>query len=370
LKKRKIIVSVISDLLSDQRVHRVCSFLEENGWEVILVGRQSRKSKPLEERRYTALRLPVYFKKGILFYAEFNLRLFFMLLFSKADAYLSNDLDTLVPNFIISRLKNKKLFYDSHEYFTGMPELAGKKFKTSIWKSIEKKLLPRIKDPYTVNGSVAAKYREDYGVEMKVVRSLPVYEEIPVSDETLFPAGKTILLLQGAGINMDRGAEELIQSMQLLPEKFLLYLIGSGEVWESLKILTRELNLEDKVCFIEKLPFQKLKYYTRQAHLGFSLDKPNSINYQVSLPNKIFDYIHAGIPVIASDIFEVRKVVEQYKIGTIIKEVNPELIAGAVIDMFSDPQKYNALKNNAAVAAKELCWQHEQNILKEIYKVL
>jgi glycosyltransferase involved in cell wall biosynthesis len=366
LKNKKIIVSVISDLVSDQRVHRVCSFLQEEGWNVFLTGRKN-NSQPLEIRQYVTSRIHVFFKSGIMFYAEFNLKLFFRLLFSEADAYLSNDLDTLLPNYLVSKLKNKKLFYDTHEYFTGVPELAGKKFKRNTWKSLERFLLPRVKNIYTVNTSVAEKYRQDYAVQMKVVRNVPVYEETNENAEQLYPPGKTILLLQGAGINIQRGAEELVQCMQLLPDKYLLYFIGSGDCWDMLKSITHKLALENKVHFIEKIPFQKLRSYTKQAHLGFSLDKPVSLNYQLSLPNKIFDYIHAGIPVIASDIYEVKKIIQTYETGKVIDEVSPEKIANAVTEIFSDPAAYEKMKSNALLAAKELCWQKEKYILKEIY---
>jgi glycosyltransferase involved in cell wall biosynthesis len=369
LNNKKIIVSVISDLVSDQRVHRVCSFLHEEGYKVHLVGRKNKNSQPLEVRNYNTDRIPVFFKKGVLFYTEFNLKLLFRLIFSKADAYLSNDLDTLLPNFLVSRLKNKKLYYDTHEYFTGVPELAGERFKRNAWRSLEKFLLPRLQNIYTVNASVAAKYKEDYGVQMKVVRNLPVYEETQIDTKQLFPESKTILLLQGAGINVQRGAEELIKSMQLLPDKYLLYFIGSGDCWDNLKLLTHGLALENKVKFIEKVPFQKLREYTRQAHLGFSLDKPISVNYQLSLPNKIFDYLHAGVPVVASPVFEVKKIIETYNTGKIIDEVSPEKIAIAINEIFADPVNYERMKYNSIIASKELCWQNEKYILKQIYGI-
>jgi glycosyltransferase involved in cell wall biosynthesis len=332
------------------------------------VGREGSKA-PLNKRSYYAERLPMWFSKGVLTYSEFNARLFFRLLFSNADIFVANDLDTLLPNYIVSKLKGKKLFYDSHEYFTGVPELENNTAKRKAWQKLEKILLPKLKNMYTVNGSVAAKYKEVYGVDMKVVRNLPVYEPILPPEEMVFPEGKKILLLQGAGINIQRGAEELVESMRYLPDEFLLYLIGSGDCWDKLKQLTSDLKLEEKVKFIEKIPFQELKKYTAQAHLGFSLDKPLSLNYQLSLPNKIFDYIHAGVPVLASDIFEVRKIIETWNLGSIIMEVSPQSIANAVKDIFSNDLRYQQWKENCLIAAQELNWQKEKNILKQIYSL-
>jgi glycosyltransferase involved in cell wall biosynthesis len=333
---------------------------------VELVGRESSKA-PLNKRSYYAERLPMWFSKGVLTYSEFNARLFFRLLFSDAAIFVANDLDTLLPNYLVSKIKGKKLFYDSHEYFTGVPELQDNPVKRKAWQKLESFLLPKLKNIYTVNESIAGKYKEVYGVEMKVIRNLPLYEPQDHTSQRLFPEGKKILLLQGAGINIQRGAEELLESMLYLPDNFLLYFIGSGDCWEKLKQLAADLKLQEKVKFIEKIPFQELKKYTAQAHLGLSLDKPISLNYQLSLPNKIFDYIHAGVPVLTSDIFEVRKIIETWNVGSIVKEITPEAIAAAVKDIFSNESRYQQWKENCQIAAMELNWQKEKNILKQIY---
>ncbi|MGC9355288.1 MAG: glycosyltransferase, partial [Mariniphaga sp.] len=121
--KKRIIVSVTSDLVSDNRVHKTCTTLTEMGFEVLLVGRKLPDSQPLSPRIYSAKRLKLLFRKGPLFYACLNLRLFCLLLFSKFDLLLANDLDTLPANFLASKLKNRPLVYDSHEFFTEVPEL-------------------------------------------------------------------------------------------------------------------------------------------------------------------------------------------------------------------------------------------------------
>lgn len=369
MKRKRVIVSVISDLVSDQRVDRVSSYLHENGFDVLLVGRRTKKSLPLEKRPYKTNRIRCYFSKGVLKYAEFNMKLFFKLVFKRTGILLSNDLDTLVPNYILSKLRRKKLFYDTHEYFTGMPELQNKPVKKKIWKRVEKLILPKLEHIYTVSKSVADQYEKDYGIRMKVVRNVPLLSgKSENTTEKNFPEGKKILLLQGSGINKDRGAEELIQSMQLLPENFLLVLIGAGECWENLKKLCLSLGLKNKVRFIEKVPFTGLKKYTAQAWLGFSLDKPVSLNYRLSLPNKIFDYIHAGVPVLASEINEVKRILDTYQVGTTINEVTPQALATTILSIFNNGQQYETWKQNTAKTAEELCWQKEQLVLKEIFE--
>lgn len=365
--KKKIVVSVISDLVSDQRVHKVCLYLVANDFEVNLIGRENKKSLPVEHRSYKTERIFCYFNNGVLLYAEFMIKLFFKLFAKKTDVFLANDLDTLLPNYLVATSKNKKLVYDSHEYFTGVPELEKTVTKKRIWKGFENFILPKIKYAYTVNQSIADLYGSEYGINMKVVRNVPLLQPQAQDFKKLYPEDKIILLLQGAGINEERGAEELIESMQLLPDKFNLYLIGSGTCWEKLKISTKKLQLQERVTFIEKLPFDQLRHYTEQAHLGLSLDKPVSLNYQLSLPNKIFDYIHAGIPVLASPVVEVKNIIENFEVGTTINEVTPNCIAAAVTDVFNNPSLYDYWKANTSKAAEILCWQNEQKVLDEIF---
>ena len=122
MTKQKIIVSVTNDLSTDQRVDKICNTLLELNFDVVLIGRKLPNSIRVK-RVYSTRRFKLWFNKGALFYANYNIRLFFFLLFNKTDALWSNDLDTLLPNYLISKWKNKKLIFDSHEYFTEVPEL-------------------------------------------------------------------------------------------------------------------------------------------------------------------------------------------------------------------------------------------------------
>jgi len=365
---KKITVSVISDLTTDQRVIRICSTLQQMGFHVTVIAREFSNSLPLEQYPFAAKRLRCHWRKGIMQYAEFNLRLLFNLLWCKTDYFLSNDLDTLGPNFFVSKLRRKKIFYDTHEYFTGVPELRHSHFKRKCWKALENIIFPKLKIVYTVNESVKNKYKEEYGNEIGIVRNVPVTTISATSPRPESWQDKIVLLLQGAGINEGRGGLELMQAMQLLPDNYLLVYIGSGNQWELLQQKRTEWELESSVEMIGKLPPSKLKQYTPHAHIGFSLDSFEDLNCLFNLPNKIFDYIHAGVPIIATDIPEVGNILKQYGVGIRLINNNPEAIAAAVKEMMKDEAGYQLYKYNCAAAAKELCWENEKEKLITIYK--
>ncbi len=360
---------MINDLGSEQRVHKVCLFLLKKGYDVTLVGRRQRKSATLSERPYGTKRMFLLFEKGPLFYAEYNFRLFLLLLFRKADLLVSNDLDTLLPNTLISGLKGSRLVYDSHEYFTGVPELEGKKFKKGLWKRIERYCFRRLKTMYTVNDSIAKLYGDEYGLKPKVVRNFPVYEELPVKpDRKKFslPEDRKIILYQGS-VNVDRGVKEAIEAMKLVSDAILL-IVGGGDILDEMYSLAEEQNKKElKIIFYKKVPFEQLREITVLADTGISLDKDTNINYRYSLPNKIFDYVHCGVPVLASPLPEIKKIFAMYDIGALTESHSPVHIAERMSYMLSSPERLKAWKANCLQAAKELCWQNEEKVLEEVY---
>ena len=365
------IVSVINDLSTDQRVHKVCTTLTNMGYDVTLIGRKQRKSLPLAAREYKTKRMFLIFEKGPLFYLIFQKRLFWHLLFHKADVLVANDLDTLLPNYLISKLKGSSLVYDSHELFCEVPELQSSPAKRKIWKRLEKWIFPKLKNVFTVNNSIASIYSKEYNVEVKVIRNMPLLAkskiiEVKTKAELGLPAYKKIIVLQGTGINIDRGAEEAVQAMQYVTNAVLV-IIGSGDVIHILKQMAIDLKLSDKVLFIGKVPFEKLIQYTRLADLGLTLDKDTNINYHFSLPNKLFDYLHAGVPVLSSDLIEIKNIILEYEIGDIIESHQPHHIAEKINDILNNETKLQVWKKNTTIAAAKLNWETEEQQLKSVY---
>ncbi len=366
---KKVSLSVINDLVTDNRVHKVAVSLQKMGFSPVLIGRLLPESQPIE-REYQTHRMKLLFRKGPLFYLEYNLRLLFFLLKSKADVYVANDLDTLAANFLASAIRRKPLVYDSHEYFTEVPELIGRPVVRAVWARLEKMLVPRVDAAYTVCNSIAEAYREQYKVDFKVVRNLPVCsatERIthPMTRSHRMGNSSKIILYQGA-LNLGRGIEAAIRSMQYL-EEAELWLVGDGDLTAQLKELVADLQLDNKVRFLGRLPIHQLHEVTLQADLGISLEEDLGLNYRFALPNKLFDYIQAGVPVLVSDLPEMRSVVEHYGIGTVAGTHRRKELAELMKVALFDQEKRQMWKLNLPVAATELCWQNEEKVLQDIY---
>ena len=367
---KRVIVSVINDLVTDQRVNKSCLTLQKAGYEVLLVGRKQRKSPPMDERPYASHRMKLLFEKGPCFYAEYNIRLFFFLLFHRANLLLSNDLDTILPNFFVSRLKGIKMIYDSHEYFTETPELIHRPKVQRVWKRIEEFAVPKLGEMITVCDSIADLFREKYGVKVHVIRNIPPQKALPPKGDKAelgLPLDKHLLVLQGSGINIQRGAEELVQAMQYLDDCHLM-IIGGGDVLPILKQMVVDLNIADRVRFLPRMSYANMMAYTQNAELGFCLDKDTNLNYRFSLPNKLFDFIQAGVPIIASHLTEIEKIIRKYDLGVFVENHDPKTIATTIRDGLSDTERIKAWKANLAQAAADLRWENEEQKLLEIYR--
>lgn len=363
---RSAVVAVTNDLTTDRRVARTCDVLRECNYKIVLVGRRKDSDAAIPEAD-KVVRMRMWFGRGPLFYAEYNIRLFLLLMTNSCDLVVSNDLDTLLACWLAHRMKGCDLVYDSHEYFTEVPELKGR-FARRVWLSIERFIFPKLKHVITVNGSIAAAYNDAYGVEPVVVRNLgsrPKLDDVPTRAELGLPIDKVILILQGSGINVDRGAEELVLAMKRLPNTYLL-LIGGGDAWDSLRKSISHFDLSNRIRMIERLPYEEMMGYTINADIGLSLDKDSGLNYRFSLPNKLFDYHYAGLAIVASDLPEVSGIVRGFDSGVLIDEVTPETIQGAVEFLLSNPEELARLKQNAKFAAAELDPQIERGRLKDV----
>jgi glycosyltransferase involved in cell wall biosynthesis len=158
----------------------------------------------------------------------------------------------------------------------------------------------------------------------------------------------------------------MVEAMKWIDAIFLV--VGTGDVIKPLRKRVEFLNLSSKIIFTGKVPFEELISYTKIADVGVTLDKDTNLNYKYSLPNKLFDYIQADLPVIASDLIEVRKIIEKYNVGLILSSYDPEKMAQEINNYLNNNSLFSLTKKNVEIAKKELVWENEKQVLIDCYK--
>lgn len=358
----RIFVLVSNDLVHDQRVRKTCGTLNRLGWETSLLGRLLPHSEPLPTGVH-GTRLRLFFQRGGLFYAALQVRFFCFLLFRRMDGIWANDLDTLLPAYLVSRIRRVPLVYDSHEFFTEAAGLTHRRFQRSVWLAVERWLHPKVRAVLTVNDSIAAGLQERYphakSGRPRVLRNMPVRAPRAMVDgreafsEAGIPTDRPIALLQGAFMDTDRGIREAVEAARGQAH-FRLVLIGAGPEWEWARQEQTGADLAQSLFCLSKQPYEVLRRFTASADVGLSLDKGVHGNYLLSLPNKLFDYIHAGIPVVASPLPEVEKVVKGWDVGVIAAGHDPQSIRTAIETVLQQPRSH--WEQACARAAESLHW--------------
>lgn len=338
------------------------------GYDVTIAGRVLANSKSLADRPYKTRRFKLLFKKGPLFYACLNIRLFLYLLFAEVDIILSNDLDTLLAGKLVAKIRNIKLVYDSHELFPEVPELVNRPIIKSIWTFLEKRLIRKIDLRITVSPSIASYYKDLYGVSFAVIRNAGKFRALNEIKTATSEENKYTIIYQGA-LNIGRGIELAILSMNYL-EDVQLIIAGTGDIEDELKEMASELTSQSRIIFTGRLSFDEMWEYTRMADLGLSLEEDLGLNYRFALPNKLFDYIQARIPVIVSDLPEMKSVTQHYRIGEILEHRAPDKLAALIKIMLKETIPSGKYKENLEKAAQELNWEKEGQKIAELMKLL
>jgi glycosyltransferase involved in cell wall biosynthesis len=361
IRTKKIVLTATSDLTNDSRLIRICTTLSTSGYDVLLIGRRLKNSLPLNGLPYRQKRLRCLFNRTMLFYAEFNMRLLFRLLFTRADIIVANDYDTLPGATLAALLKGKRLVFDSHEYFTEVPELEGRGMVRRVWAAVGRLCIPRASLCYTVSESLAVELTRLYRKEFMVIRNVPLLDESP--GERSSRTNPPILLYQGA-LNSGRCIEDYIECMNEIDGTLLI--AGDGPLRKELEKLADTGKTGGKVVFRGRLSSNELSAVASEATIGLNVLSSNSKSYHYSLANKFFDYIHAELPQVCIDFPEYRLINEEWEVAVLCGN-SREQIAEAVRKLLSDTGLYNRLRENCIAAARNLNWQNESKKLLALY---
>jgi glycosyltransferase involved in cell wall biosynthesis len=338
---------------------RICSSLQNAGYQCTLVGKKHAGEIALEQHPYEQKRIPLLFKKGFLFYAEYNIKLFFYLLFVKTDAFCCIDVDTMLANYLASAIRGKQRVYDAHEYFSQMKEVVTRKNIYNVWHTIERKLIPKFKFGYTVSQSITNEFKNLYQVNYETIRNLPLLQKEDTTTK------EYVIVYQGA-VNHGRGFESLIPAMQQVNAVLNIY--GDGNFLNQTKQLIQQHNLGHKVFLKGKLKPEELKKITAQAYIGINLVENVGLSQYYSLANKFFDYIQYSVPQVTMNYPEYAAINDQYNVALLIPNTEPTEIAQILNTLLQNTTLYTALQQNCIAAAKVFNWQAEEKKLIAFYK--
>ncbi|MEN5083799.1 glycosyltransferase [Bosea sp. TWI1241] len=277
----------------------------------------------------------------------------------KPDLVISHDYFTANAGYRVARAAGAKFAIDCQEYapmqYSYDPE----------WLRWERPYIVEIQDYYvrradlvfTVCDGIAELLNSEHKLKQPVVtiRNVPIKELQPFR-----PAGERIKVLYHGGIWGVRGLRETIQSMQYWRPEFDLILRGDGDApfIAELRQLARELGLEDRVSFEPPVPFNDIIPSANQADIGYFSYDDYSPQIKFALPNKFFEFMMAGLCICVSDLEEVAKICDAYKVGRLIPKHSPEMIA-QTINSFTR-EEIDRFKRASLAAADVLNWDREQ----------
>ena len=358
---------------------RICSCLAENGYEVMLIGRKLKNSSALSDKSFLQQRISMFFSKGKLFYIEYNIRLFFKLLFSDFDAVCGIDLDSILACYFAARLKGKKkLIYDAHELFTDTPEVYRRPRIRKIWLAVEKFIIPKTDLRYTVSASIADEFKKRYSYHFDLIRNLPIPDvgRWPLDTEKIQNQNPQsngqhpMSIIYLGNLNEGRGVEITIDALKFINPDVQLWIIGDGELRTKLESQVKESGLTERVKFFGFVPPEKLGEILAQVKIGLHVLESKGLSYEYSLANKFFDYIQAGLPSVFTNLKEHKQLNDTFRIGIMIDKADAQLTANAVNQLLNDPELYQTLHENCLKAAPVLSWSHEEKILLALYNRL
>lgn len=357
---KSIIFTVTNDLVTDQRMQRIAGTFAEAGYAVKLVGRHLPDSASADHLGFPVKRFRCLFNKGKLFYLEYNLRLFFWLCFQRFGCLWAVDCDTAWPVRWVSVLRRKPWVFDAHELFSRVPEVIHRKAVQRIWQRTEKMAFSKASLCITVGPALALWFEKEYGRKVGVVRNMPLLKAaLPYR-----PDENPFVLYQGA-LNEGRGLENLIKAMQQVDCRLLL--AGDGDLSQGLRALVIKEGLQEKVFFLGKLAPADLPALTASAWVGYNVSEPAGLSYQLSLNNKFFDYVHAGLPSLINPFEEYVKLNNEMEVG-LITEPADDAIATNLQLLLNNKDLHLRLSQNCLKAREIWNWEKEKMQLLSIFE--
>lgn len=379
----KIVNIVVNTFENDARVYRTAQVGKVYSDKVVVLALCEGHLEEVEEQdgvvihriKLSSRKLPKSRFFQAIKFIEFNIKAILFLRRNKFTLIHAHDLTALPAAYFGSLYRKCKLVYDSHELFssraTNVPFI---KFGLKV----EKFLAIKCDSVITVSESIADVLKDQFNLKKRplVIRNIPDYIP-PISKgegklrNYLNVSGDKFILLYQGGVFLDRGIELLIQAVDKINnDNIYLVILGNGTLKENL-LASSGVKDRGNIVFLDAVPHKELHYWTSDANVGVSPIVGRSLSYRYCLPNKLFEYIRAGLPVIVSDLPDMKCLVEENNVGLIFEENNVEDLIVKIQQLYKDSSLLNKFSNNSREVAKSLNWGVEKNkLISEYEKVL
>lgn len=376
MRQKRILIVFLGNIAHDSRSFKIYNSLIKSGYNVRVLCAREPKEEVFKSPNVLYITLKSH-KKAITKILVFYLKSISFIPKVDADIVIASDFFSLPVAWLISKLRNANLIYDSRELYSALASLHGRKLKQHLITIIERFFASNCTIILTVNQAIyEVLSTRFYNKKFQILRNFP-YKKDQMKVFTIpqnFFSPNDILLVYFGLFHPGRGLKLYFDVLEKLFSKFpnvKLLLIGKGELrWEVEKEI-KERNLENFVfIFGPYAPDQYILFPNVEKIIGLCIIEPLSTSYFFSLPNKIFEYIQHQIPFVASDFPEIRKIVERYKVGILVNPGKLEEISKALRNLMDNDTLYNELKENCKVALNELNWEEEFKKFHELIESL
>lgn len=368
----KVSKIIFTDFKFDVRVNKEAEALIEHGYDCEVLAYTHSKPdkinysyvKVFEMTKGNKIKLALFFLLKLIKYYKTN----------KPDVIHIHDMTALPIGFLISKLYSIPIIFDAHELYHVINN------HRKIKKRVLKTLIPKLNGLITVNNSLLSIYEKEFGANNAVVINnspdynvnTPLYMNKDIFGIQAINDQDFLLLFQGY-IVPERGIERLINIMKFMPETYKLIILGTGndDYITSLEALTKEVEVESKVYFVDAVPYKELLNYTSSASMGIYLIENTNMNQYLCLPNKIFEFLAAELPVVSVDFPEIKRILEsEHKIGVVISpDIKDRELAKEIIS-YSKSEAYANAKLNLKNNKKHFSWGNEKIKLIHYYETV
>nr|BCX01285.1 MAG: hypothetical protein KatS3mg041_1331 [Bacteroidota bacterium] len=358
--------------LQDSRTLREAEVLEALGWEVHLFG----YDRPGESQApWSVHPLPEGPRRGPTRFWAHDRAVRAALLHMPARLYQALDLYSLPACAWAADRHGGVLLYDARELYPDVAATVGRPWVRLFWRLLEARFIRRAQWVFTVSDGIADLLAHRYGIARPlVVRNIPAYRSTGrthrLADELGLPRGTFLFLHQGQ-MQKDRGLEKLLVAFARADlEQSHLILMGGGPLREALSLLARRLGVADRTWFLDPVPPGELLSYTASADVGLTLLEDSCLNHRYALPNKLFEYLMAGLPVLASDLPEIRRLVVEFDVGLVVNPRDEEALRSALERMRRDASALWRWQQNTTRVFDHYRWEFERCTLQSVYERL